>query len=688
MKTKLCGAVLICMLAIWVVGCVPPTPTTPPATLVKDTVTYNTPNNPSLQAIPSNPALSPDSAGYISHLQTFTTHCAWWTYDWSVPVFYADASTAPNKQDINIQNTNRFKGQRIPSYAAPMPGGDGHCTIVNTVEGCIQHYWGFNTGIWDWYPSAFGAMAQPRDFDGTWRAQGGMPMRAGNTASGIVGGGVWPDELTSVIPRAQVFVIAKNHNRGDRYVDPANGGDGLGTCQYDMSQGMRIQMNPSYDVSSLYTFERVYAQALKTYGAFLSDSNNPTGGPMSFSGPPSKLSCVNNFFVGMFPDCTFNETATDIQLRYDRTQFRVLAHGPYLTASKLSGYSTYCGTYDNNPIALAAPTLSSVSPSTASAGSTVTLTGTNLTGAYNIKFGNNNSWNPTVVSSTQVRCVVPAGSGSVAVAVRTGGGQSGNVNFTYGTGGNPPTLSSINPTSGATAGGTVCTLTGANLTGCSAVSFGGTAASGVSVVSSTQVRCTSPAKSAGTYGVTATTGGGTSNAVSYTYTQGDGPYTTTLTTNDDTFVYNGQAGTTHDGTNLVVQKNYSVDWRPFVKFDMSSVAGTTVTSAKLRLYYWAPNAQTLKVYSSADTWSEETLTWNNKPADGTLQASFTLTGTVGWYEIDLTSYVNSEFAGDKVVTFVVRDDTGGNGNNVNSQCSSKETGASGGYQPRLVVISQ
>jgi len=39
----------------------------------------------------------------------------------------------------------------------------------------------------------------------------------------------------------------------------------------------------------------------------------------------------------------------------------------------------------------------------------------------------------------------------------------------------------VNPTSGTTAGGTACTLTGANLMGCTAVSFGGTAGTGISV---------------------------------------------------------------------------------------------------------------------------------------------------------------------------------------------------------------
>jgi len=175
--------------------------------------------------------------------------------------------------------------------------------------------------------------------------------------------------------------------------------------------------------------------------------------------------------------------------------------------------------------------------------------------------------------------------------------------------------------------------------------------------------------------------------VNYTYTSGSGPYTATLNAVDDTYVYNLQATQAHDGTSLVVQKNYSVDWRPFLKFDLASIQGTTITSAKLRLNWWKADAQTLKVYSCAtDTWTEETLTWALMPADGTQQASFALTGTAGWYEVTLTSYVNTEFAGNKIVSMVIRDDTGGNGNNVNSQCYSKESGGATN-QPQLVVIS-
>ena len=54
------------------------------------------------------------------------------------------------------------------------------------------------------------------------------------------------------------------------------------------------------------------------------------------------------------------------------------------------------------------------------------------------------------------------------------------------------------------------TITGTNLTGATAVSFGGTAATSVVVVNATTITCNSPAHAAGMVDVTVTTPGGTS----------------------------------------------------------------------------------------------------------------------------------------------------------------------------------
>jgi hypothetical protein len=94
----------------------------------------------------------------------------------------------------------------------------------------------------------------------------------------------------------------------------------------------------------------------------------------------------------------------------------------------------------------------------------------------------------------------------------------------------------------------------------------------------------------------------------------------------------------------------------YVTFDTTGYV-PTATGVKLRL--WARLNSTaepsvvLDVYSVASTsWTEGTLTWNNKPALGTKRGSVTVVGTTGaWYEVDVTAYVNAErAAGRKVVS--------------------------------------
>ncbi len=84
----------------------------------------------------------------------------------------------------------------------------------------------------------------------------------------------------------------------------------------------------------------------------------------------------------------------------------------------------------------------------------------------------------------------------------------------------PPTVSSVSPSAGPTAGATSVTITGTNLTAASAVKFGTTNATSFTVNNATQITATAPAKTAGTVDITVTTAGGTSatgTADQYTY---------------------------------------------------------------------------------------------------------------------------------------------------------------------------
>ncbi len=75
----------------------------------------------------------------------------------------------------------------------------------------------------------------------------------------------------------------------------------------------------------------------------------------------------------------------------------------------------------------APPTLTSFTPSAAAQGATVTITGTNFTGASAVQFGGTNAASFTVVSPTQITAIVPIGAPSAPLSVTTPGGTANSL---------------------------------------------------------------------------------------------------------------------------------------------------------------------------------------------------------------------------------------------------------------------
>ncbi|NGN39688.1 autotransporter domain-containing protein [Mesorhizobium sp. CGMCC 1.15528] len=93
-----------------------------------------------------------------------------------------------------------------------------------------------------------------------------------------------------------------------------------------------------------------------------------------------------------------------------------------------------------------------------------------------------------------------------------------------------PTITSISPTNGPTAGGTSVVITGTNLTGATAVIFGSTAVISFTVDSATQITATTSAHAEGPVDVAVTTPGGSATAAgAFTY---DAPVVPRLSIND------------------------------------------------------------------------------------------------------------------------------------------------------------
>ncbi|MFC9235381.1 IPT/TIG domain-containing protein [Streptomyces decoyicus] len=197
----------------------------------------------------------------------------------------------------------------------------------------------------------------------------------------------------------------------------------------------------------------------------------------------------------------------------------VVNSGTQITATAPAGSGTVQvtvtgpgGTSNGVPFtytSVSAPVLSSVVPSSgpAAGGTTVTLTGTGLATANAVRFGATPAASFTVVSDTHITAVAPAGTGTVPVTVTTPGGTSNGISYTYS---GAPVLSGVVPSQGPTSGGNTVTLTGANLTGATAVTFGATPATSFTVVSPTQITAVAPAGPPGPVTLTVTTPGGTS----------------------------------------------------------------------------------------------------------------------------------------------------------------------------------
>ena len=158
---------------------------------------------------------------------------------------------------------------------------------------------------------------------------------------------------------------------------------------------------------------------------------------------------------------------------------------------------------------LPVPQIKNVEPHSgpSTGGTSVTITGVDLSAATDVKFGARSAASFTVDSETSITAVSPSGAGAVDVTAEVAGGTtatSASDRFGY-----VPAVSSVAPSVGRPAGGTVVTITGSAFAEVTAVRFGHTNAASYVVDSESQITAVSPA-SAGTAEVTVETAGGTS----------------------------------------------------------------------------------------------------------------------------------------------------------------------------------
>lgn len=169
------------------------------------------------------------------------------------------------------------------------------------------------------------------------------------------------------------------------------------------------------------------------------------------------------------------------------------------------------------------PTVSSFTPTSGATGATVTITGTNFTGATAVYFGISPATLFTVDSSTQITATIGSGF-SGRVYVTNPAGTASKTGFTY-LPQNSPSVSSFTPTSGTH--GTSVVITGTDFTNITSVSFGLIEAASYTVNSSTQITAIVPIGATGKVRVTNDNGTGVSSGT-FTYSVTSGSTTANM----------------------------------------------------------------------------------------------------------------------------------------------------------------
>ena len=172
--------------------------------------------------------------------------------------------------------------------------------------------------------------------------------------------------------------------------------------------------------------------------------------------------------------------------------------------------SNGAGMWNTTPFSItinpAPPTITSFTPTGASAGATITINGTNLTGITAVSFGGVAASSFTPISATQVTAVVAAAGATGNVNVTTPGGTAVLGVFSFFA---PPVITSFTPMIASP--GSVITITGIDFTGATQVQFGGLNATSFTVVSPTQITAVVPL-GAPNMPISVTTPAGTANS--------------------------------------------------------------------------------------------------------------------------------------------------------------------------------
>jgi len=191
----------------------------------------------------------------------------------------------------------------------------------------------------------------------------------------------------------------------------------------------------------------------------------------------------------------------------------------------------YTGADPNNPFDVSASAIGK--SSSANSGSATTNFANELIfGADMVATGNaaaGTSFTPRIITPhdsdlAEDRIVTSSGTYNATATLTSSGSwimqmATFKANGSSGGSGSAPTISSVSPSSGSTSGGTAVTITGSNFISGTTVTFGGTAATNVKIVSSTSMTAMTPAHAAGAVNVVVSNTNGSNTLTNgFTYT--------------------------------------------------------------------------------------------------------------------------------------------------------------------------
>ncbi|HEY1834820.1 MAG TPA: IPT/TIG domain-containing protein [Solirubrobacteraceae bacterium] len=258
--------------------------------------------------------------------------------------------------------------------------------------------------------------------------------------------------------------------------------------------------------------------------------NGVSGVKVKLPKPVSGLSAVSQIAAGSHDSVAL--LTSGALMTWGTEKFGVLGNGettglsdvPVVVSGLSEAFGISAGATHMLAIAESLPTISFISPHSGplAGGTRVTISGSELGGATAVKFGKTAAASFTVESESTIVATAPASSssGTVDVTVTTASGTSPTGaadRFAYAA---APVISKVSVKGGPASGGTTVTITGTGLTGVTEVSFGAAESTQVTVHSPSSLTVISPASTAGTVHLTATSAGGTSAAskAKYKYT--------------------------------------------------------------------------------------------------------------------------------------------------------------------------